>query len=84
MPTCPAVIPLCGTKVEVTVPSLDDWEKEWERAENVESGKRKVEMLQPKLLPVDFKRPSRLEISHYNVQLSLCRNCRTDMIKRSA
>ena len=28
-------------KVEVTVPSLDDWEKEWERAENVESGKLK-------------------------------------------
>jgi hypothetical protein len=27
-----------------TVPSLDDWEKEWERAENVKSGKRKVEM----------------------------------------
>jgi hypothetical protein len=31
-------------KAEVTVPPLDDWEKEWERAENVESGKRKVEM----------------------------------------
>jgi hypothetical protein len=39
--TCPAVVPLCGTKAEVTVPSLDDWEKEWERAENVKSGKLK-------------------------------------------
>jgi hypothetical protein len=57
-PTCPAAVPLCGTKAEVTVPSLDDWEKEWERAENVESGKRKVEMPQPKLLPVDFRLPS--------------------------
>jgi hypothetical protein len=28
-------------KAEVTVPSLDDWEKEGERAENVESGKLK-------------------------------------------
>jgi hypothetical protein len=27
-PTCPAVVPLCGTKAEVTVPSLDDWEKQ--------------------------------------------------------
>jgi hypothetical protein len=41
----------------VTVPSLDDWEKEWERAENVESGKQKVEKPQPKLLPVDFRSP---------------------------
>jgi hypothetical protein len=32
-PTCPAVVPLCGTKAEVTVPSLDDWETDWERAE---------------------------------------------------
>jgi hypothetical protein len=40
-PTCPAAVPLCGTKAEVTVQSLDDWEKEWERAENVESGKLK-------------------------------------------
>jgi len=30
-PTCPAVVPLCGTKAEVTVPSLDDWEKQWEK-----------------------------------------------------
>jgi len=30
-PTCPAVVPLCGTKAEVTVPSLDDWEKESEK-----------------------------------------------------
>jgi hypothetical protein len=28
-------------KAEVTVPSLDDWEKVWKRAENVESGKLK-------------------------------------------
>ena len=56
-PTCPAVVPPCGTKAEVTVPSLDDWEKEWERAENVESGKRKVEKPQPKVLPVDFRSP---------------------------
>jgi hypothetical protein len=41
----------------VTVPSLDDWERDWERAENVEGGMRKVEMLQPKLLPVDFRSP---------------------------
>jgi hypothetical protein len=27
--TCLAVVPLCGTKAEVTVPSLDDWEKAW-------------------------------------------------------
>ena len=33
-PTCPAVVPLCGTKVEVTVPSLDDWEKEWGKIHN--------------------------------------------------
>ena len=46
-PTCPAVVPLCGTKVEVTVPSLDDWEKEWQ-----ENSQRSV---QPKLLPVDFR-----------------------------
>jgi hypothetical protein len=41
--TCPAVVPLCGTKAEVTAPPLDDWEKERERAENVESGKRQAE-----------------------------------------
>jgi len=40
-PTCPAAVPLCGMKAEVTVPSLDDWEKVWKRAENVESGKLK-------------------------------------------
>jgi hypothetical protein len=32
---------------EVTVPSLDDWEKEWEK-----NSQRNV---QPKLLPVDFR-----------------------------
>jgi hypothetical protein len=46
-PTCPAVVPLCGTKAEVTVPSLDDWEKEW--------GKNSQRSAQPKLLPVDFR-----------------------------
>jgi hypothetical protein len=40
-PACPAAVPLCGTKAEVTVPSLDDWEKESERAENVKNGKLK-------------------------------------------
>ena len=32
---------------EVTVPSLDDWEKEW--------GKNPQRTVQPKLLPVDFR-----------------------------
>jgi integrase len=32
---------------EVTVPSLDDWEKEWE--------KNSLGNVQPKLLPVDFR-----------------------------
>jgi uncharacterized protein (DUF1697 family) len=32
---------------EVTVPSLDDWEKEWE--------KNPQRNAQPKLLPVDFR-----------------------------
>jgi hypothetical protein len=34
-------------KAEVTVPSLDDWEKEWDK-----NAQRSV---QPKLLPVDFR-----------------------------
>ena len=34
---------------EVTVPSLDDWEKEW--------GKNSPSNAQPKLLPVDFRQP---------------------------
>ena len=34
---------------EVTVPSLDDWEKEW--------GKNSQRNVQPKLLPVDFRLP---------------------------
>jgi hypothetical protein len=34
---------------EVTVPSLDDWEKEW--------GKNPQRSVQPKLLPVDFRSP---------------------------
>jgi len=46
-PTCPTAVPLCGTKAEVTVPSLDDWEKEW--------GKNSQRSAQPKLLPVDFR-----------------------------
>jgi len=46
---CPAAVPLCGTKAEVTVPSLDDWEKEW--------GKNSQRSVQPKLLPVDFRSP---------------------------
>jgi len=37
-------------KAEVTVPSLDDWEKEW--------GKNSQRNVQPKLLPVDFRLPS--------------------------
>jgi integrase len=36
-------------QAEVTVPSLDDWEKEWEN-----NPQRSV---QPKLLPVDFRLP---------------------------
>jgi tetratricopeptide (TPR) repeat protein len=43
--TCRAVVTLCGSKAEVTVPSLDDWEKDWQ-----ENPQRSV---QPKLLPVD-------------------------------
>jgi hypothetical protein len=35
---------------EVTVPSLDDWEKEW--------GKNSQRNVQPKLLPVDFRSSS--------------------------
>jgi hypothetical protein len=34
---------------EVTVPSLDDWEKEW--------GKNSQRSVQPKLLPLDFRSP---------------------------
>jgi hypothetical protein len=34
---------------EVTVPSLDDWEKEW--------GKNSQRAVQPKLVPVDFRSP---------------------------
>jgi hypothetical protein len=35
---------------EVTVPSLDDWEKEW--------GKNSPRNVQPTLLPVDFRPPA--------------------------
>src|ERR1039458_2305078 len=34
---------------EVTVPSLDDWEKDWQ--------KNPQRSVQPKLLPVDFRSP---------------------------
>lgn len=34
---------------EVTVPSLDDWEKAWQ--------KNPQRLAQPKLLPVDFRAP---------------------------
>ena len=34
---------------EVTVPSLDDWEKEWE--------KNSQRNLRPKLLPINFRSP---------------------------
>jgi integrase len=34
---------------EVTVPSLDDWEREW--------GKNSPRHIQPALLPVDFRPP---------------------------
>jgi integrase len=34
---------------EVTVPSMDDWEKEW--------GENSQRSMQPKLLPVDFRSP---------------------------
>ena len=46
-PTCLAVVPLCGTKAEVTVPSLDDWEKEWQE--------KPQRNMQPKLLPLIFR-----------------------------
>jgi hypothetical protein len=46
MPTCPAV---ALAKVEFTVPSLDDWEKDWQ-----DNPQRSV---QPKLLPVNFRSP---------------------------
>jgi hypothetical protein len=36
-------------RAEVTVPSLDDWEKDWQ--ENPQSN------VQPKLMPVDFRPP---------------------------
>jgi hypothetical protein len=42
---------------EVTVPSLDDWEKEW--------GENSQRSVQPKLLPVDF-RSTLAEISQAN------------------
>ncbi|MGA2242124.1 MAG: hypothetical protein ABSH11_08805 [Verrucomicrobiota bacterium] len=45
-PTCPAV---ALAKAEVTVPSLNDWEKEW--------WKNSQRNVQPKLLPVDFRSP---------------------------
>ena len=44
-----AVHHACPEHPEVAVPSLDDWEKEWQ-----ENPQRRV---QPKLLPVDFRSP---------------------------
>jgi hypothetical protein len=41
---------LAWVHAEVTVPSLDDWEKEW--------GRNSQRSVQPKLLPVDFRSPS--------------------------
>jgi hypothetical protein len=39
----------CSKHAEVTVPLLDDWEKEWEK-----NSQRRG---QPKLLPVSFRSP---------------------------
>jgi hypothetical protein len=44
-----AVHHACSKHAEVTVPSLDDWEKDW--------GKNSQCGVQPKLLPVDFRSP---------------------------
>jgi hypothetical protein len=44
-----AVHHACSKHAEVTVPPLDDWEKEWE--------KNPQRNAQPKLLPVDFRPP---------------------------
>jgi hypothetical protein len=41
---------LAWVHAEVTVPSLDDWEKEW-------GGGNSQRSVQPKLLPVDFRSP---------------------------
>ncbi|MGA2181139.1 MAG: hypothetical protein ABSH15_16350 [Verrucomicrobiota bacterium] len=45
-----AVHHACSKHADVTVPSLDDWEKDWQK-----NSQRSV---QPKLLPVDFQSPS--------------------------
>jgi hypothetical protein len=44
-----AVHHACSKHAEVTVPSLDDWEKKW--------GKNPHRNVQPKLPPVDFHSP---------------------------
>jgi hypothetical protein len=44
-----AVHHACSKHAEVTMPSLDDWEKEWRK-----NSQRSV---QPKLLPVCFRPP---------------------------
>jgi hypothetical protein len=44
-----AVHHACSKHAEVTVPSLDDWERDWQ-----ENPQRNG---QPKLLPVDFRLP---------------------------
>jgi hypothetical protein len=47
--------PPCPKHAEVTVPSLDDWENEWQK--NLRSS------LQLKLLPVGFRSPLRLQFA---------------------
>jgi uncharacterized protein (DUF1697 family) len=49
-----AVHQVYAKHAEVTVPSLEDWEKEWE--------KNPQRNAQPKLLPVDF-RPSPINLN---------------------
>jgi hypothetical protein len=44
-----AVHHACSKHAEVTVPSLDDWEKEW--------GINSQRSVQSKLLPMDFRLP---------------------------
>jgi hypothetical protein len=43
----------CSKHAEVTVPSLDDWEKGWK--EKLKAETRKLEMLELKVLPVNFR-----------------------------
>ena len=53
-----AVHHACSKHAEVTVPSLDDWEKEWERKTDARCQKSEGgNLTQPKLLPVVFRSP---------------------------